>query len=110
MGRYGEGAALSTVLHTSAVVKIELPDLDSQTEVEIVQANLDAVQAIYFAFQLQQLWLFQVVERIVERFNGLVILATNLRDDIGALFSNAAKHRWRAVRFPLQCSPSAPGD
>ena len=35
----------------------------------------------------------------IERFNGLVILATNLRDHIEAPFSNAAKHRWRAVRF-----------
>ena len=36
----------------------------------------------------------------IEQFNGLVILATNLRDDIDAPFSSAAKHRWRAVRFP----------
>jgi SpoVK/Ycf46/Vps4 family AAA+-type ATPase len=36
----------------------------------------------------------------IEQFNGLVILATNLRDDIDAPFSSAAKHRWRTVRFP----------
>ena len=36
----------------------------------------------------------------IERFNGLVILATNLRDDIDAPFSRAAKQRWRTVRFP----------
>ena len=35
-----------------------------------------------------------------EQFNGLVILATNLRYDIEAPFWSAAKHRWRAVRFP----------
>ena len=37
----------------------------------------------------------------IERLNGLVILVTNLRDHIEAPFSSAAKHRWRAVRFPL---------
>ena len=36
----------------------------------------------------------------IERFNGLVILAMNLRDDIEAPFWSAAKHRWRPVRFP----------
>ena len=36
----------------------------------------------------------------IERFNGLVILATNLRDNIDAPFSSAAQRRWRAVRFP----------
>ena len=37
----------------------------------------------------------------IERFNGLVILATNLRDHIDTPFAPAARHRWRAVRFPL---------
>jgi len=37
----------------------------------------------------------------IERFNGLVILATNLRDRIDTPFTSAARHRWRAVRFPL---------
>ena len=36
----------------------------------------------------------------IEQFNGLVILATNLRDNIDAPFSSAAQHRWRSVRFP----------
>lgn len=51
------------------MVKIELPDLESQTDVEIVKDNLDAAQAIYFAFQLEAVQLFQVVERIVELFH-----------------------------------------
>ena len=37
----------------------------------------------------------------IERFNGLVILATNLRDHIDTPFAPDARHRWRAVRFPL---------
>ena len=36
----------------------------------------------------------------IEQFNGLVIVATNLPDDIEAPFSSAVQHRWRAVRFP----------
>jgi len=43
--------------------KIELPDLESQTDVEIVKESLQAAQAIYFAYQLEEMRLFQVVER-----------------------------------------------
>lgn len=57
------------------MAKIELPDLESQTDVEIVKENLLAAQAIYFAYQLEELRLFQVVERIVELFQqGLLPL------------------------------------
>ena len=50
------------------MAKVELPDLESQTDVEIVKENLHAAQAIYFAYQLEEMRLFQVVERIVELF------------------------------------------
>ncbi len=50
------------------MAKIELPDLESQTDVEIVKENLHAAQAIYFAYQLEEMRLFQVVERLVELF------------------------------------------
>ncbi|MEO8186359.1 MAG: hypothetical protein ABI580_03235 [Burkholderiaceae bacterium] len=50
------------------MVKIELPDLESQSDVEIVKENLLTAQAIYFAYQMEELRLFQVVERIVELF------------------------------------------
>ena len=50
------------------MAKIELPDLESQTDVEIVNENLHAAQAIYFAYQLEEMRLFQVVERIVELY------------------------------------------
>lgn len=45
-----------------------LPDLDPAADAEIVAENLQAVQAIYFAFQLEQMRAFQVVERVVELF------------------------------------------
>jgi hypothetical protein len=50
--------------------EINLPDLDEATDVEIVRENLHAVQAIYFAYMLEEMRLPQVVERIVELFRG----------------------------------------
>jgi hypothetical protein len=47
------------------------------SDTEIVPENLRAVQAIYFAYQLEQMRMFQVVERIVELFReGLLPLGT----------------------------------
>jgi hypothetical protein len=51
-------------------MEINLPDLDEATDVEIVRENLHAVQAIYFAYMLEEMRLPQVVERIVELFRG----------------------------------------
>ncbi len=49
---------------------IALPDLEEATDVEIVRENLDAAQAIYFAYQLEEARLPQVVEKIVDLFRG----------------------------------------
>ena len=49
-------------------VEITLPDLESGVDVEISKENLRAVQAIYFAYMLEQMRMFQVVERIVELY------------------------------------------
>src|SRR4029453_11632009 len=53
-------------VHTRPMPKIELPDLEAGTSVEIVTENLHASQAIYFAYVLEKLRLFQVVNRIAE--------------------------------------------
>jgi hypothetical protein len=58
-----DGAAPSSM-------EIALPDLDDATDVEIIKENLNAVQAIYFAYMLEEARLPQVVERIVELFRG----------------------------------------
>lgn len=50
------------------MVRIELLDLEGGTDVEIVTENLHAAQAIYFAYMLEELRLFQVVDRIAELF------------------------------------------
>lgn len=55
---------------------IALPDLEEATDSEIVRENLDAAQAIYFAYQLEEARMPQVVERIVELFRaGLLPLS-----------------------------------
>ena len=55
---------------------IPLPDLEEATDSEIVRENLDAAQAIYFAYQLEEARMPQVVERIVELFRaGLLPLS-----------------------------------
>ena len=51
-------------------LEIALPDLEESTDVEIVRENLEAAQAIYFAFQLEEARLPQVVEKIVDLFRG----------------------------------------
>jgi hypothetical protein len=62
-------------------IEIDLPDLEEAVDVEIVAENLNAVQAIYFAYQLDEMRIVQVVERIVELFReGLLPLG---RGDIG---------------------------
>jgi len=51
-------------------LEIALPDLEESTDVEIVRENLEAAQAIYFAYQLEEARLPQVVEKIVDLFRG----------------------------------------
>jgi hypothetical protein len=51
-----------------SAIAIDLPDLDAQTDVEIIGDNLQATQAIYFAATLEELKVFQVVERLIEVF------------------------------------------
>jgi len=56
-------------------LEIDLPDLEDAVDVDVVTENLNAVQAIYFAYQLEEMRLFQVVERIVDLFRqGLLPL------------------------------------
>lgn len=58
-----------------SALEIMLPDLEESVDVEIVTENLHAVQAIYFTYQLEEMRMFQVVERIVDLFRqGLLPL------------------------------------
>jgi hypothetical protein len=58
-----------------SAMEIDLPDLEVAVDVDIVKENLHAVQAIYFSYQLEEMRMYQVVERIVELFRqGLLPL------------------------------------
>lgn len=65
-----------------SALEIILPDLDESTDIEIIRENLNAVQAIYFAYMLEEMRLPQVVERIVELFrSGLLPLGRGKAGD-----------------------------
>ena len=51
-----------------SAIEIMLPDLEESVDVEIAKENLYAIQAIYFSYQLEEMRMFQVVEKIVELF------------------------------------------
>lgn len=56
-------------------LEIDLPDLEVAVDIDIVKENLHAVQAIYFSYQLEEMRMYQVVERIVDLFRqGLLPL------------------------------------
>jgi hypothetical protein len=58
-----------------SAMEIDLPDLEAVVDIDIVKENLNAVQAIYFSYQLEEMRMYQVVERIVELFRqGLLPL------------------------------------
>jgi hypothetical protein len=52
-----------------SAISIDLPDLEDAAIVEIVEANLQAMQALYFAAMLEELKVFQVVTKLVEQFH-----------------------------------------
>jgi predicted flap endonuclease-1-like 5' DNA nuclease len=64
-------------------IDIDLPDLEQQTNVEILADNLHAMQAIYFSAMLEELKLFQVVDKLIELFqSGMLPLAKGRAGDM----------------------------
>jgi hypothetical protein len=51
-----------------STVQIDLPDLEAETDSDIQQDNLQAAQAIYYAAALEDVRMFQVVDKLVELF------------------------------------------
>jgi hypothetical protein len=56
-----------------SVQEIDLPDLEAEVDLEIVESNLHAMQAIYFAAMLEEVKLFQVTDKLVEQFHQGVL-------------------------------------
>jgi len=77
-----------------SAMEIMLPDLDEASDVEIIRENLHAVQAIYFAYMLEEMRLPQVVERIVELFRaGLLPLGRGKAGDYLFRYFKTASER-----------------
>lgn len=68
--------ALSTSLSgaiegRSSAIDIDLPDLEENTEADIIKDNVMALSAIYFSAMLEELKFFSVMDKVVEQFmNG----------------------------------------
>jgi len=65
-----------------SAMEIMLPDLEESTDVDIIKENLDGAQAIGFASSCEDMYMPQVVERIVELFRqGLLPLGRGKAGD-----------------------------
>jgi hypothetical protein len=63
-------------------IDIDLPDLEKEADLEILASNLHAMQALYFSASLEELKLFQVVEKLVELFQqGMLPLGRGAAGD-----------------------------
>ena len=52
----------------TSIFDIDLPDLEVQADVEIIADNLRAMQAIYFAATLEDMKVFQVMDKVIELY------------------------------------------
>lgn len=60
-------------------VSIELPDLEEGVQADIIPENVNAVSALYFAAQLEDLKFFMVADKIADQFQaGLVPISRTL--------------------------------
>ncbi|MBO9645337.1 MAG: hypothetical protein J7603_19680 [Pseudacidovorax sp.] len=86
-----------------SALEIMLPDLEEAVDIEIVTENLQAVQAIYFSYQLEEMRLFQVIERIVDLFRqGLLPLGRgSVGDYLFNYYKKAAERITEAERRDL---------
>jgi hypothetical protein len=77
------GAVGSDETAAPSSLNIDLPDLEAQADLEIVSDNLRAMQAIYFAAMLEDVKLFQVVDKLVEFFQtGMLPLGKGRAGDM----------------------------
>jgi hypothetical protein len=66
-----------------STIEIDLPDLEARTDVDIQEDNLRAVEAIYFAAMLEELKVFQVVDKLTELFQkGMLPIGKGTAGDL----------------------------
>lgn len=79
--------------------KIELPDLEAATDVQIVAENLRIAGVLYYSYQLEEMQLFQVVDRIAELFaQGLLPLGHGPAADALSQLARSGRPDSRSVR------------
>ncbi|HJW51204.1 MAG TPA: ATP-binding protein [Burkholderiaceae bacterium] len=79
--------------------KIELPDLEAATDVEIVKENLRIAGVLYYSYQLEEMQLFRVVDRIAELFaQGLLPLGHGPAADTLSQLARSGRPDSRSVR------------
>ena len=83
--------AVASALGSRNVLRfgVQLPDLSGLVDVEIIRENLSAIQAIYFAYALEETRMIAVVDRIVSLFaSGLLPLgAGHASNDLMKMWS-----------------------
>ncbi|HLO96909.1 MAG TPA: hypothetical protein VK195_21585, partial [Burkholderiaceae bacterium] len=86
-----------------SALEIMLPDLEEAVDVEIQKENLQASQAIYFAYQLEEMRMFQVVDKIVDLFrSGLLPLGKGtVGDKLFKYFKTSTERITEAERREL---------
>ncbi len=66
-----------------SAIEIQLPDLEDKATVEIIAENLQALQAVYFSAMLEELRVFQVVDKLIEMFHqGMLPVGRGKAGDI----------------------------
>jgi hypothetical protein len=60
----------------NAIVEIDLPDLETEADRQIVSDNLKALQAIYFSAMLEEMRFFQAMDVALEQWQlGMIVLS-----------------------------------
>jgi hypothetical protein len=68
---------------TPSTIEINLPNLEEAADIEIIPPNLHATQCLYFAAMLEELRVFQVVDRLIELFHqGMLPLGKGKAGDV----------------------------
>lgn len=83
------------VIAGPSLIDIDLPDLEEQSQADIIADNVVAVSALYYAAQLEELKFFQVADKIAEQFEaGQVPISRGAGGDAIYKYIRGAPDRW----------------
>jgi hypothetical protein len=58
---------------SAAGIVIDVPSLEDDASIELLEPNLHAMQGIYFAWMLEEMKVFQVMDKLIEQFHGGIL-------------------------------------